>query len=82
MLTIAKGSTFKTVHFALDAVTCYEVSHHNLQLLFIFRLMVMNLLIQAVLLGLIWWIGSVAIGTTMKRSAWVVIFTCVVFSYL
>jgi fatty acyl-CoA reductase len=47
-----------------------------------FILMVMNLLIQAALLGLIWWIGSVAFGTTMKRSAWVVIFTCVVFSYL
>jgi len=81
MLTIADDSIFNILHSALDAVTCYELSH-NLQLLLFFRLMVMNLLIQAVLLGLIWWIGSLAFGTTMKRSAWVVIFTCVVFSYL
>jgi hypothetical protein len=82
MLTIAEDSTFNTLYSALDTVTCYELSHHNLQLLLLFRLMVMNLLIQAVLLGLVWWIGSVALGTTMKRSVWVVIFTCVAFSYL
>lgn len=45
-------------------------------------LMVMNLLTQAVLLGLIWWISSIAFGTTMKRSSWIVVFTCVAFSYL
>lgn len=82
MLTIAEDSTFTTIHSALDAVTCYKLSHDNLQLLLLFRLMVMNLLVQAVLLGLVWWIGSIAFGTTMKRSSWVVIITCVIFSYL
>ena len=82
MLTIAEDSTFTALHSALDAVTCYESLQYNLQLLLLFRLMVMNLVIQAVLLGLIWWIGSIAFGTTMKRSCWVVIFTCLFFSYL
>ena len=82
MLTTAEDSTFTTLHSALDAVTCYKLSHFNFQLLLLFRLMVMNLLTQAVVLGFIWWISSLALGTTMKRSSWIVVFTCIAFSYL
>ena len=83
MLTKAEDSTFNIVHSVLDAERRYELSkYHNLLLLLRFRLMVVNLLTQAVVFGFIWWIGSIVLGTTMKRSSWIAVFSYLLFSYL
>ncbi|PNF17414.1 putative fatty acyl-CoA reductase CG8306, partial [Cryptotermes secundus] len=36
-------------------------------------LMVVNLLTQALVFGLIWWSGSLALGTTLSKSSWIVV---------
>jgi len=55
---------------------------YNFQLWFLSRLMVVNLLTQALVFGLIWWIGSLALGTTMTKSSWIVVITYTLFSFL
>jgi hypothetical protein len=44
--------------------------------------MVVNLLTQALVFGSIWWMGSVALGTTMYRSSWIAVISYTLFSYL
>lgn len=45
-------------------------------------LMVVNLLTQVLVFGLIWWTGSLVLGTTMSKSSWIVVISYTLFSFL
>ncbi|XP_069702744.1 putative fatty acyl-CoA reductase CG8306 [Periplaneta americana] len=45
-------------------------------------LMVMNVLVQALVFALIWWIGSIVLGTTMTKSSWIVVVAYILFSFI
>ncbi|PSN49955.1 putative fatty acyl-CoA reductase [Blattella germanica] len=45
-------------------------------------LLVANLVTQALVFALIWWIGSLALGTTMAKSGWIVIISYILFSFI
>lgn len=45
-------------------------------------LMVLNVVVQALVFAVIWWIGSIVLGTTMTKSSWIVIVSYILFSFI